>query len=334
MFNSPPGVNLFIVQNSEFNIFGGACKMALDESIQRELKMIVSGRVLFDEPMDRHTSIGVGGKADAVIYPSDADELGRIIAFLKSSAIPFMPIGNCTNLIVRDAGYRGVLVSLRSLKGMSIAGSRGHEIVVSADAGVALFDLVRLTAENSLTGMEFLAGIPGSVGGAVKMNAGAYGHEMKDTVCTVFLMNGSGRIKNAGRHELEFEYRNLDLPQDTVILGAEFLLKKGSAGEIRQRIQEILEARRKRHPLRDRSAGSVFKNPKGVPAGMIIDEVGLKGMRIGDAKISEMHGNFIVNAGHAKAGDILSIISFVQRRVLEEKGILLEPEVRIIGEVE
>ena len=170
------------------------------------------------------------------------------------------------------------------------------------------------------------------MGGAVRMNAGAYGSEIKDIVEWVSTLRRDGRILKVGRDELVFAYRNLDLPEGSIITDASFFLRRGEGKKIRGKITEILSLRKKKHPLDYRSAGSIFKNPPNIPAGQIIDEMGLKGARIGDAMISERHGNFIVNLGHAKAGDILALIDMVKKRVLEEKGIALEAEVMIVGE--
>ncbi len=304
--------------------------MIRNRTFREKLESIVSGKILFDEPMCRHTSIGVGGIADVLIFPRDIEVLSQVISYLKDSSVPFVPVGNCTNLIVRDGGYRGVLVSLRELTAINYQPSDYRSIY--AEAGVPLSKIVDLSIKRSLTGMEFCAGIPGSVGGGVKMNAGASGNELKSVVEMVFLMNGGGEIKIAGENELKFEYRNLDLPEGTVILGARFLLTRGSRKKIQGKISEIINMRRGKHPLEYRSAGSIFKNLPDISAGKIIDDIGLKGIRVGGAKISEKHGNFIVNSGRAKTKEIISLIDMTQKKVLEERGVFLETEVKIIGE--
>ena len=303
-----------------------------DEQFHQTLKNMVSGDVLFDEPTERHTSIGVGGRADAIVFPGSIAELQQIISFLGSSGINFIPVGNWTNVIVRDGGYRGVFISLQCFKSITRTERNGGYISLNAEAGVALSDLVRMSADDSLTGMEFCAGIPGSVGGGVKMNAGAYGSEMKDIVETISVLNMDGEISDLKRQALKFEYRKLELPQGAIIVSASFLLMKGVKEKIRERIRGIVEMRRGKHPLEHRNAGSIFKNPQDIPAGRIIDEIGLKGIKIGGAKISEKHGNFIVNTGDATAKDILTLIDIIRKRVWEEKGIHLETEVRIVGE--
>jgi UDP-N-acetylmuramate dehydrogenase len=294
---------------------------------------IASGKVVFDEPMSRHTSMGVGGTADALVSPGNVEELRQIIACLKRFHIPFIPIGNGTNLIVKDGGYRGAIISMKGLRDITLTERSTEQISIYSGAGAALSEIVLLAAEHSLTGMEFCAGIPGSIGGAVKMNAGAYGSEIRNIIETVELMSSSEEIRQHKGDELNFEYRNLDLPADTMITGASFLLTRERKEQIQKRISEIISARKSKHPLEYRNAGSIFKNPGGKgPAGKIIDETGLKGTRIGGAKISEKHGNFIINLGDAKAADIIALIDVVQKKVKNERGVELETEVKIIGE--
>jgi UDP-N-acetylmuramate dehydrogenase len=227
------------------------------------------------------------------------------------------------------------MISTKGLNNITLTQRSAEQTSIRTGAGAALSEIVRLTEEESLTGMEFCAGIPGSVGGAVKMNAGAYGSEIGDAIETIELMDKRGEIRELKKNSLTFEYRNLDLPEGTIITGASFLLKKGTKEKICERINEILGMRKNKHPLEFRNSGSIFKNPEGgVPAGQIIDEMGLKGNQIGGAKISEKHGNFIVNLGQARASDIIALIDMVKKKVKEERGIILEKEVRIIGEDE
>lgn len=307
--------------------------MLKDSTLREKLRDIVSGKVLFNEIMSRHTSIDVGGMADALVSPETVKELGQIITCLRHYKTPFIPVGNGTNLIVRDGGYRGVIISMKGLNNITLNKRNAGQASISTGAGAALSEIVHMATEESLAGMEFCAGIPGSVGGAVKMNAGAYGSEIKDALEEIELLNNSGEIRELKRNALTFEYRNLDLPEGSVITGATFLLKEGIREQIQGRINEILGMRKNKHPLEFRNSGSIFKNPKGgVPAGQIIDELGLKGLQIGGAKISEKHGNFIINLGQAKAGDIIALIDMVKKKVKDERGITLETEVKIIGE--
>ncbi|HPC73188.1 MAG TPA: UDP-N-acetylmuramate dehydrogenase [Syntrophales bacterium] len=302
------------------------------ETWRERLKKIQCIKVLFDEPLSRHTSMGVGGKADALVFPEQAEALRKIISCLKEFGIPYLPVGNGTNLIVRDGGFRGAVIVLTNLKILKVLSRHGREVDICAESGVPLADVVALALSENCEGMEFCAGIPGSVGGAVRMNAGAYGREMKDIITSVSLMNGSGTVHSIPREQLRFEYRNLELPGETFIVSALFRLHRGDRGKIEEKVSEILKTRRSKHPMQFRNAGSIFKNPPGLPAGRLIDEAGLKGLRIGDAEVSPMHGNFIVNRGQATARDILALIDEVRKRVLEAKGIALETEVRVIGE--
>jgi UDP-N-acetylmuramate dehydrogenase len=299
---------------------------------QSELRKKVSGEIRFDEPADRHTSIGVGGRIDALVFPKNVPELAETIAFLRARRIPFLPVGNWTNLIVRSGGYRGALISLRSLQGLEIRYGGDEDVHVETGAGVALSELVTFSMREGLSGMEFCAGIPGSVGGAIRMNAGAYGSETKDVVAAVHLLDASKRMYSKTRDILRFSYRSLDLPAETIIIGATFKLKRGEKEKIAGRIRDILSLRKEKHPLEFRSAGSIFKNPQSIPAGRLIEATGLKRLRIGDAEVSEKHGNFIVNRGQASAVEVIGLIDLVQKRVFEATGHLLETEVQIIGE--
>ena len=305
----------------------------MDTTLRQKLRNMVSGKVLFDEPMSRHTSIGVGGIADAVVWPERSEELSRIIHFLWQFQIPFIPIGNGTNLIVKDGGYKGTVISMLGLNSISLVERGPEQVLLHAGAGATLSEIVLLSEKRSLSGMEFCAGIPGSVGGAVKMNAGAWGNEIKDVVETVGLMIISGEILDSRKDDLKFVYRNLDISEGTIIVDASFLLARGVEEQIHARINEILGKRKNKHPLEYRNAGSIFKNPNGdIPAGRIIDELGLKGVQIGSAKISEKHGNFIVNLGNAKASDIIALIDMIKTKVNKERGIMLQTEVMIVGE--
>jgi UDP-N-acetylmuramate dehydrogenase len=299
---------------------------------RKHLRELVKGKILFDECMDRHTSIGVGGRADALVFPESVAELGKLVAMVRAEGIPVFFVGNGTNLIVRDDGFRGVIISTKGLRAVRVEARGEDRAAILAEAGASLAELVALTAREALAGMEFCAGIPGSVGGGIRMNAGAYGSELKDVIESVSLLNGEGNLRSCGREALQFQYRNLALPEGVCVAGGVFVLARGSREAVEGRIREILRTRTGKHPLDYRNAGSIFKNPKGMPAGKIIEETGLKGARIGGAQVSEKHGNFIVNLGSATAKDIIGLIELVQEKVLEAKGLALEPEVKIIGE--
>lgn len=306
--------------------------MADEATWRRELRERMTGRILFDEPAEGHTSLGVGGTIDALCFPQSEDELAGVVAFLGARRVPFLAVGNWTNLIVLSGGYRGALIATTDLRSLTVRHEADGGVRLDAQAGAPLADLVNLSLCEALTGMEFCAGIPGSVGGAVRMNAGAYGGEIKDVCRSVRLIDPQGGTRSVSRADLVFSYRNLDLPAESIIIGAAFSLRRGEGGAIARRIQEIIALRRERHPLEFRNAGSIFKNPREVPAGKLIEAAGLKGMRIGDAQVSEKHGNFIVNRGRATAEELLGLIEIVQKRVYEQTGHALEREVKIIGE--
>jgi UDP-N-acetylmuramate dehydrogenase len=304
----------------------------MDRASQKTLSAITAGPVLFDEPLDRYTSLKVGGPADALVFPQSVEELKNLVLFLKEGGHPFLVVGNWTNLLVRDGGCRGAIIAMRDLRRIAWGSKDQDPVLVNAQAGVSLAELVRLTAERALAGMAFCAGIPGSVGGAVMMNAGAYGCEIKDVLHKATLMDDRAVVTERLCMELSFEYRRLKVPEGTIVLDAVFCLERGDHQIIRQRMDEIMDMRRRKHPLEYPSAGSIFKNPAGHPAGLLIEAAGLKGITIGGAKISEIHGNFIVNTGGAKAADMLALIERVQQEVLKQTGIALETEVRIVGE--
>jgi UDP-N-acetylmuramate dehydrogenase len=306
--------------------------MTMDDPIRGGLAGLMRGSILFDEPASRHASLALGGTIDALAFPQDEEEIRQVVGFLVREHVPYLPVGNWTNLIVRDGGYRGVLISLSRLRSLTVREAEDRAVVIEASAGCPLSELVALAVREGAEGLEFAAGIPGSVGGGLRMNAGAYGGQMADVVESARILDGCGTIQTLAREMLHFSYRNLDLPAETIIIGAAVHLRRGPGERIEARIREIIAARREKHPLNFPNAGSIFRNPKEVPAGKLIEEAGLKGTRIGGAEVSEKHGNFIVNRGGATAEEILGLIALVQRRVLEKSGHRLETEVKIIGE--
>lgn len=282
----------------------------------------------------------VGGPADVIAEPRDRDDLAGLLRFLTERDVPYMPLGNGTNLIVRDGGIRGVLVRLkRAFSGTSLH-REGGEATVHAGAGAGLGALVDFAVDHGLGGLAFAAGIPGTVGGAVAMNAGAYGGEMKDIVTRAHLVGPDGsalELKGSsetapGEVSLDFAYRRFAFPEGAIITGAELRLVESNQDAERATVEGNRAKRRKNHPLDLPSAGSTFKNPPGASAGRLIEEAGLKGTRIGGAVISERHANYFCNQGGASASDVVALIEMVRERVLDAMGIRLEPEVRIVGE--
>ncbi len=300
---------------------------------KEELKSLLKGKISFDAPMAKYTSLGVGGRADALVFPQDEEDLREILQFAKERAIPYYILGNGTNVIVRDRGLRGIVISLcRGFRRVRIIGREDEEVLIDAEAGVNLKHLVRFTRERNLTGLEAFTGIPGTVGGALAMNAGAFGSEMRDVVKSVTMMEGTGSVMIKERRKLRFNYRNLVLSKGSIILRGILGVTEGRGGEIVAKLKDFRRLRFQSQPRNMPTAGSIFKNPKGTPAGQLIDELGLKGHRIGNARVSEKHGNFIVNEGDATAAEVLALMAFIRDEVYEKRGIRLTPEVHIIGE--
>ena len=289
-------------------------------------------KIWYDEPMSRHASLKLGGKVDALVLTENEDQLGEVVQRLRAKNIPFLPVGNLTNILVQDGGYHGVILWMRGLSQTSCEAGEDGKYFMDAQAGAALSRVVGLAATEELTGLEFCTGIPGSVGGAVWMNAGAYGSEIKDVVFFVTVMDVEGKKKNLRRDEIAFTYRKSNLPADAIICGARFMLAKGNGALIKERMTEIMKLRQEKHPLQYPNAGSVFKNLPGLPAGKLIEEMGLKGLRHGDAQVSNLHANFIVNKGQATASDVLALIEVIQEKAGKERSIKLETEIVIVGE--
>jgi len=300
----------------------------MERDYKKWAKGLIEGRILFDAPMRQFTSIKVGGPADSLLFPKDVEELRKIVRFARKKGIPFMILGKGTNLVVKDKGLRGWVICLT--QGLKKVRQEGD--VVEAEAGLPLQRLVQFTVQKGLTGLEPFFGIPGTVGGGLVMNAGAWGVELKDVLLSMTLMKENGEVTEKPRQRLKFSYRKLDLPACWVILKGRFKLKKENKEKILQKVRSYSEMRQKTQPLEYPSAGSVFKNPKQGPAGKWIEEAGLKGFRIGQAMISDRHANFIINLGKATADEVIGLMERVERTIYEEKGISLEREVRVVGE--
>lgn len=290
----------------------------------------LTGTMRLREPMARHTSWRVGGPADRFYIPAGLEDLG---AFLRQidPAEPILWLGLGSNLLVRDGGFRGTAIATGGVLDRLEAGSGG---IVNAGAGVSCAKFARFTVGNGLAGAEFLAGIPGAVGGALAMNAGAFGGETWNIAYAARTIDRSGGLRDRTRAELRPGYRCVTLPEGEWFVGASFQLNPDATGQGAQRIREFLERRSSSQPIGDASCGSVFRNPPGDSAGRLIDACGLKGLRMGNAAVSNKHANFIINSGGATAREIEDLIVAVRQRVERETGILLEPEVKIVGEAE
>ena len=281
------------------------------------------------EPMSRHTTFRAGGPADYYVEPETRQELAAVLDLCRQWGMPYYILGNGSNLLVGDKGYRGVMVAL----GKPWAEVEAEGCKIRAGAGALLSAAARLALKENLTGMEFASGIPGTVGGAGVMNAGAYGSELSDVLGQVMALTPEGQVQRFSSAELELGYRTSCVcSRRYVVLEAEFILSVGEGAAIRQRMEELAARRRARQPLEYPSAGSTFKRPPGYFAGKLIQEAGLSGFSVGDAQVSEKHCGFVINRGEAAASDILMVCREVQSRVLEYSGVELELEVKLLGD--
>jgi UDP-N-acetylmuramate dehydrogenase len=314
--------------------------MALPLEFERWLRQRLGGAVRFDEPMSRHTWLRVGGPAEAWAAPERVEDLTALVRRAGEAAVPLRVVGDGTNLLVSDDGVEGVVVVLRRcLHRIAATGESGGAVRVTAMAGARLQALCRFAVERGLEGMRFAVGIPGTVGGAVVMNAGTGTGSMGDVMEAVTVLHRDGTPRVVERRRLRCSYRRFSVAgappgEDPLVLGADVLLHRGDPERIRRETTALLELRRRKQPLAEASAGCFFKNPvEGPPAGALIDEAGLKGLRVGGAEVSAVHGNFIVNRGGATAADILKLAGIVRSAVRERFGVSLEEEVQVIGRV-
>jgi len=302
----------------------------MSQNLSNELYRIVGEQnVQIEEPMSKHTTFRIGGPAQFFVTPQTTEELGQVVLLCKAEKVPFFVMGHGSNLLISDKGMRCVVIQLyNNFAGYKIDGER-----VYAMAGVMLSKLGTVTKEASLTGFEFAAGIPGTLGGAVMMNAGAYGGEMKDIVEKVQLMDYNGNLIEKTVEEMDFSYRHSIVEdEDYIVVGATLKLAKGEKQAIEARMDELATARKEKQPLEYPSAGSTFKRPEGYFAGKLIMDAGLRGYQVGGAQVSEKHCGFVINKGDATAADVLQLVADVKQKVQETFGVELEPEVRMIGE--
>lgn len=293
-------------------------------------EIIDEKRILRNEPMKKHTTFRIGGLADVLVKPATITEIEQVLQCCEEQAVPYYVVGNGSNLLVGDEGIRGVVLQL---------GNDFSEVEVCEDdtiwvqAGCMLSKVANLAAAHALTGMEFAAGIPGTIGGAVMMNAGAYGGEMKDIIECVTLLTPDREVLILPQDQMEFGYRESIVSKENyIVLEAKLRLQKGEPEAIEAKMKEYSEARRSKQPLEYPSAGSTFKRPEGYYAGKLIMDAGLAGYRVGDAQVSEKHCGFVINCGQATAKDVTAVMNDVIHRVAEAYQVELEPEVRKIGE--
>jgi UDP-N-acetylmuramate dehydrogenase len=302
----------------------------MDERVKKGLSAAVKGSIQFDCPMDKHTTLRVGGKAEALCSVKSLAELREVLLYLRTQRIPSMVIGKGSNLLVRDEGFRGVMIHLGGDLAV-IERNNEDRSMLFAGGGVPLVHLLNFCEQEGVGGLEFLAGIPGTAGGAVAMNAGAWGWDMAGAVQEIELMTREGNLIRKDRSRLDFSNRHLGIRPGSIIVRAGLRVREENPLNVSSKVAAYLKQKKVNQPLEYPSAGSVFKNPPNDHAGRLIDSAGLKGTKVGGAMISEKHANFIVNTGGAKAEDILALMALARGRVREKTGIDLELEIIVAG---
>ncbi len=296
------------------------------EKIQADLKKI---ELFFDEPLANYTFTKTGGPADVLAFPKNKEEVTAIVTYCRAQALEWIVLGNASNLIVRDSGIRGFVIMLTALKSVQIE----KETVVAA-AGARLIEVSKQAGAAALTGLEFACGIPGSIGGAIYMNAGAYGGEISEVFASAEVLLADGSIQTMTKEHMEFRYRHSKMQElKGIVLTVTFQLIKGNEVDIQAEMARLTFLRESKQPLEYPSCGSVFKRPEGHFTGKLIQDAGLQGLKWGGAQISEKHAGFIVNIDHATATDYIELIAHIQKVIQEKYQVVLETEVRIIGEV-
>lgn len=324
----------------------------IDKEVKKIFRSgIFKGEIKFDQPMSRYTSLRIGGPVDIMVFPEDSTSLKNVLISAMRENIPIFVLGAGTNLLVRDEGVDAIAVSLKAFKRIEVIQSMTeifpyipHEedsdasIGFFVEAGVPINRLINFTKKNGYSGIEALVGIPGTFGGAVCMNAGSFGTEIKDVIISMALMKMDGRIVVLGKEELKFSYRTSNIPNGDIILSANVVFKKDTPESVAARIGEFLRKKKRSQPIGQPSAGCVFKNPVGIDsyreedsAGRLIESAGCKGMRIGDVEVSTLHANYFINKGRATCKDFVELMEIVKAKVKVMSGITLEPEIKIIG---
>lgn len=297
------------------------------ETIMKEINNETSSLCLMNEPLKKHTTYGIGGPADLMIFPKSKQDLIKVIEIINENKIQLTILGSGSNVLVSDDGIRGVVISLKnSLKQIEVADN-----ILYAECGTMLGKIVRYAVKNDLIGLENLNGVPGTLGGALIMNAGAWGGEISENLIHVELINSKSEVKKIQKKDLNFSYRQSSFDKDDILLSAKFNLKKADKNIIKENFMEAQSGRKKSQPLNKRSAGSLFKNPKNSSAGKLLDDAGLKGFSIGDAKISEKHANFFINDGNASSSDMLMLIKKAHQEVKDRFNVNLSLEVKLLG---
>lgn len=290
--------------------------------------------VRVQEPMSSHTTFRIGGPADFYVETGEIQKLAGLVKLCRNENMPFFILGNGSNLLVSDDGYRGVMISLKGFDDIVFQEQQTEDgrTVMTAGSGALLSRTAGRVADEGLTGFEFAGGIPGTLGGAVTMNAGAYGGEIKDVILSAEVMDMDGRVQELSREELELSYRHSVIQEkNLIVLSATFAFEQGDVYQIKEKMRQLNAQRREKQPLEYGSAGSTFKRPEGYFAGKLIQDAGLKGYRCGDVMVSEKHSGFVVNVGNGTCRDAMRVIEHVQQKVYEQFGVELELEVRLLG---
>ncbi|MAS39795.1 MAG: UDP-N-acetylenolpyruvoylglucosamine reductase [Candidatus Marinimicrobia bacterium] len=297
------------------------------ESIMKEINNDTSSLCLMNEPLKKHTTYKIGGPADLMIFPKSKQDLIKVIEIINKNKLQLTILGSGSNVLVSDNGIRGAVISLKNtLKQIEVSDN-----ILYAECGTMLGTIVKHAVKNNLIGLENLNGVPGTLGGALIMNAGAWGGEISENLMHVELINSKSEIKKIYKKDLNFSYRQSSFNKDDILLSAKFNLRKADKDIIKENFIEAQSGRKKSQPLNKRSAGSVFKNDKDHSAGKLLDDLGLKGFRIGDAKISEKHANFFINDGDASSSDMLMLIKKAHQKVKERFNVNLSLEVKLMG---
>lgn len=295
-------------------------------------KIISKEKIKQNEPMKEHTSLKIGGPAEIFVRVSSVEELKEILKLCKTNKIPLTIVGNGSNILVLDKGIKGIVIKT-NLKEIKIKNKENENIEITVDDGVQLGFLAQKLLKEEITGFEELSGIPGTIGGAIVMNAGAHGKEMKDIVTEITAIDYSGNIHIFTNEQAKFEYRNsIFSTGEYIILQVKLLLKKGNKEEIKLKMNEYAQYRKEKQPIEYPSAGSTFKRGTDFVTAKLIDDAGLKGYSIGGAKVSEKHAGFVINTGNATAKDIIELVKYVQNKVYEKFGKKIELEIKILGE--
>lgn len=299
-----------------------------DEIVTRLINITGKDNVRINEPMKNHTTFKIGGPAQYYVTPESVTQIQEVVSLCKDKNIPLHVIGNGSNILVGDDGVDGVVLALFN----TFSDYEIKDNVITAQAGMSLIKLAVIALREGLTGLEFASGIPGSVGGAVYMNAGAYDGQMKDVVTSVTVLDEAGNIRILGRDELDMGYRTSAVAKNNmIVLQVVIELKSGDKEQIKARMNQLSELRKQKQPLEYPSAGSTFKRPEGYFAGKLIADAGLKGYSIGGAAVSEKHAGFVVNMGGATAKDVVELTDYIKKRIMEQFGVTLELEVKRIG---